>query len=110
MPVEPEPVAPALQRLCDLLHQSMVLWDVAGTVTVTGGNLVVRGAGVRVVVRANGDGDGLIRWFVVGEGAGEDGRERPCTSVLGVLRTVRAALVGEEPAPRLRIGAGALAP
>lgn len=109
MPVEPEPVAPALQRLCDLLHESLVLWEVEGTVAVTGANLVVRAAGLRVAVRTNGDGDGLIRWFVI-EGAGEDGRERPCTSVLGVLRAVRAALVGEEPAPRLRIGAGALAP
>jgi len=108
--VEPDSVAPALQRLGDLLHESLVLWDVAGTVAVTGASIVVSAAGGRIVVRANEDGDGLIRWFVIGEGPGEDGRERPCTSVLGVLRAVRATLGREEPAPRLRIGAGALAP
>jgi hypothetical protein len=106
MPVEADPGAPALERLCDLLDESLVLWDVAGTVAVMGAAVVIRAAAARVAVRPSRTGQGLFRWFVVGE----DGRERPCTSVLGVLRAVRAALGREEPAPRLRIGGGVLAP
>jgi hypothetical protein len=106
MPLEADPGAPALERLCDLLDESLVLWDIAGTVAVIGASVVVRAAAVRVAVRPSGGGQGFVRWFVVGE----DRRERPCTSVLGVLRAVRAALGREEPAPRLRIGAGVLAP
>jgi hypothetical protein len=106
MPLEAEPGAAALERLRALLQESVALWAVAGNVAVEGSWIVVSTAATRVSVRRNAEGDGLIRWFVAIAGA----PERPCTSVLGVLRTLRAALVDEEPAPRLRIGSGQLAP
>jgi hypothetical protein len=106
MPLEAEPGAAALERLRALLQESLALWAVAGSVAVEDSWILVSTSATRVSVRRNAEGDGLIRWFVTIAGV----RERPCTSVLGVLRAVRAALVGDELAPRLRIGLGQLAP
>ena len=98
MPVRPE-------TLRALVEESLALWGVAGCVVATDTGFVVSAAGDQVLVRPHANGDGLIRWFVTANGC-----ERPCTSVVGVLRVLRAGLVAEEAAPRLRIGAGALAP
>jgi hypothetical protein len=106
MPVEGRRGTAALERLGALLEESLSLWAVAGSVAVEDTWILVSAAATRVSVRRNTEGDGLIRWFVTIAGA----PERPCTSVLGVLRAVRAALVDEAPAPRLRIGSGQLAP
>ncbi len=97
-----------LAALGALLAESFRLWGVEARVGAgqDAGELVVEGAGQRLRIRRD-PGNDLIGWWIARTTAGPlgTGPERPCTSVLGVLKAVRAALDGEAgPAARLRAG------
>lgn len=105
-----EPGSRLADKLRLLLDESLPLWGVAGVVDPPVGDeplIVVRAEGARAAVRPGPPGNGSIRWFVTSTVGDGPGRDRPCTSVLGVLGAVRATLTGEHgTGARLRIGAG----
>lgn len=84
-------------ELRDLLRDALALWGVPAPVEVTADGVALAGGALRVL--AARDAEHPVRWWV--EGAGQ---RRPCTSVLGLLRTLRNAVgAGEDAAPRLRV-------
>ncbi|HYF06558.1 MAG TPA: hypothetical protein VD970_02980 [Acetobacteraceae bacterium] len=89
---------PALR---DLLADTLALWGVAGRVAVDEAGVVIEAGSKRLRVRPADPREGPIRWWMT-----RDGRERPCPSVLGLLRALRNALGAPGPAPaRLRFTA-----
>lgn len=76
-----------------LLADSLALWGAEGRVVVEGDAVVA--AGMRVTAAAPEDLP--IRWWLE-----RPGQKRPCTSVLGLLRSLRNALGGGE-AQKLRV-------
>ena len=94
---------PALVRA--LLNDSLVVWKVRGEVTSgepPADAVVHAEAGTVVSVEQAPASDAPIRWWVRWHSPGSVPRSRPCTSVVGLLRTVRDAL-GAEPGYRVRI-------
>ena len=87
-------------ELRDLLADALALWEVPGRVTVAEGGVALRapdGTPLRVVAAAAADRP--IRWWVE-----KPGQRRPCTSVVGLLRTLRNAVgAGDGEARRLRV-------
>lgn len=87
-------------ELRDLLADALALWEVPGRVAVDACGVALRapdGTPLRVV--AAGVADRPIRWWVE-----KPGQRRPCTSVVGLLRTLRNAVgAGDGEARRLRV-------
>ena len=102
------PPAPNAERVRTLLADSLLLWQVEGEVTAGEPPAVARIAtadGTVARVEPAAADDLPIRWWVRWQGptAGPGGeRSRPCTSIVGLLRTVRTAL-DVEVGQRLRI-------
>jgi hypothetical protein len=86
--------------LRDLLADSLVLWGVASRPKVEAGGVALTapdGAALRIAAAAPEDLP--VRWWL-----DRPGQRRPCTSVLGLLRTLRNAVgAGEGETSRLRI-------
>lgn len=102
----------ASQTARALLADSLTVWHVRGTVKAgEPSEVAVIQAEDGTVVRVERalDSERPVRWWVrwrelnaAAQGA-DASRSRPCTSAVGLLRTVREAL-GAEGGPRLRIG------
>ena len=89
----------------ELLGQSLAAWRLAGKAACTPDGAVVieqtdRGKRVRIEPK---QGDPMFRWLVT-----VDGRTRPATSLLAVLRRVRAALDPDYAASRVRVSIASL--
>ena len=87
-------------ELRDLLADALALWGVPGRVAVAGAGVALRapdGTALRVFPAAAADRP--IRWWLE-----KPGQTRPCTSVVGLLRTLRNAVgAGDGEARRLRV-------
>ena len=71
-------------ELRDLLADALALWEVPGRVAIAEGGVTLRapdGTPLRVVMAEPADRP--IRWWVE-----KPGQRRPCTSVIGLLRTI----------------------
>ena len=89
---------PALR---DLLADSLTLWGVAGRVAVADAGVSIHAAGAVLLISAADPADKPIRWWLT-----RDQRRRPCSSVLGLLRSLRNALGAPGAAPgRVRVSA-----
>lgn len=90
------------------LAESLVVWRVRGSVTAgaSPAEILVH-AGDEVVVRVEPaqPTESPIRWWVRWQAPGAQPHSRPCTSTVGLLRTVREA-IGAEGGYHLRIAAG----
>jgi hypothetical protein len=91
-----------------LMKDSLTVWKVRGD--VTSGNppadvVINAEGGIVVSVEPAPVEDSPIRWWVRWDTPGNASRSRPCTSVVGLLRTVRDA-VDAERGYRLRIAPG----
>lgn len=87
-----------------LLADSLALWGVEGRTAVDGGGVVVAvPGGITFSIRPAMTEDRPIRWWLE-----RPGQRRPCTSVTGLLRSLRNSLgAGEdEGIRRLRVAAG----
>ena len=87
-------------ELRDLLSDALTLWDMSGRVVATGGGVVlVTSNGMSLSVSAAAASERPIRWWV-----DKPTQRRACTSVAGLLRTLRNAVgAGEAEARRLRV-------
>lgn len=83
-----------------LVRDALALWGVAAAVSVTEDGVALRAPdGTPLSVRAASPEERPLRWWL-----SRPGQERPCTSVLGLLRGLRNAVgAGEAEAPRLRV-------
>jgi hypothetical protein len=90
-------------ELRDLLADSLLVWEVAGRAALAeDGARVMLADGTALRVRLAAETQRPIRWWLE-----RDGRRRPCTGTLGLLRALRNALGAEEGTPqRLRMAAG----
>lgn len=68
-----------------------MLWGCEGRVSITGGGVTVALPALTLHVTPAAAGEAPIRWWVE-----KPGQKRPCTSVLGLLRTLRNAAGGGE--------------
>ena len=87
-------------ELRDLLRDSLALWGVPARVELTeDGVALMAPDGTALRVRPAAASEHPVRWWL------ERGTQRrPCTSVLGLLRTLRNAVgAGEGEARRLRV-------
>jgi hypothetical protein len=86
--------------LRDLLRDSLALWEVPARVEVTAdGATLTAPDGTPLRVRPAARSEHPVRWWL-DRGA----QRRPCTSVLGLLRSLRNAVgAGEGEARRLRV-------
>lgn len=89
-------------ELRDLLADALALWEVPGRATVADAGVALRMPdGTALRVTAAEPADRPIRWWVE-----KPGQRRPCTSVVGLLRTLRNAVgAGAGEARRLRVAA-----
>ena len=87
-------------ELRDLLADSLALWEVAARPRVAGaGVALIAPDGTALSIQPAAAEDLPIRWWLE-----RPGQRRPCTSVLGLLRTLRNAVgAGEGEARRLRV-------
>jgi hypothetical protein len=87
-------------ELRDLLADSLALWGVEARPRVAEGGVVLAAPdGAALRVQAAAPADLPVRWWVE-----RPGQRRPCTSVLGLLRTLRNAVgAGTGEARRLRV-------
>ena len=87
-------------ELRDLLADSLALWEVAARPRVAGaGVTLIAPDGTPLSIQPAVAEDLPIRWWLE-----RPGQRRPCTSVLGLLRTLRNAVgAGEGEARRLRV-------
>ena len=87
-------------ELRDLLADALALWEMPGRVTVAdGGVALVAPDGTALRVTPAEAADRPVRWWLE-----RPGQKRPCTSVVGLLRTLRNAVgAGEGEARRLRV-------
>ncbi|MBL6455138.1 hypothetical protein JMJ55_07365 [Belnapia sp. T6] len=84
-------------ELRDLLADALALWEVPGRVAIAEGGVALEGMGLRI--QAARDDERPIRWWLE-----RPGQRRPCTSVTGLLRSLRNAVgAGEGEARRLRV-------
>lgn len=103
-PADPE--RHLVDALAALLVESFRLWQADAQVEpgTNGTDLLVEGAGPRLVIRRRA-GDDLFGWEMEDRSGWAAQPARPCASVLGVLSAVRRALGAEAvSAPRLRAG------
>jgi hypothetical protein len=96
-------------RAYALLAESLVVWQVDGTITAGKYPVVaeIHGEAAVVQVEIASQSESPIRWWVRWTGsnapaAGDGPRSRPCTSTVGLLRGVREAL-GADGGRALRI-------
>jgi len=99
-------------RLREFLADSLAMWGVAGYVEAGEAPVVAcittAATGVRIAVERVTDTQSPFRWFVrvlpadASPGSAATRHPRPCTSIVGVLNALRAAL-GIERAGRARI-------
>lgn len=94
-----------LPELRDLLADALALWGVAARPLVQAGGVQAEGVtlatpdGTVLRIRPATPDDLPVRWWIE-----RPGQRRPCTSVLGLLRTLRnAAGAGTAEARRLRV-------
>jgi hypothetical protein len=89
-------------ELRDLLADALALWEVPGRVVIADEGVALRAPdGTALRVTAAEAADRPIRWWVE-----KPGQRRPCTSVIGLLRTLRNAVgAGDGEARRLRVAA-----
>lgn len=83
-------------ELRDLLADALALWEIEARPRVAEGGVVLTspdGAVLRVVAAAPGEHP--VRWWLE-----RPGQRRPCTSVLGLLRSLRNAVGAETGAVR----------
>lgn len=101
-PADPGAVAaPSPPELRDLLADALALWEVEGRVRIEADGLRL-GPALRVTPALPAEHP--VRWWVERPGMQGKGQRRPCTSVLGLLRTLRNALGAETgEARRLRV-------
>ena len=87
-------------ELRDLLADALALWEVPGRVSMAGnGVALVAPDGTALRVCAAEAAERPVRWWLE-----RPGQKRPCTSVVGLLRTLRNAVgAGEGEARRLRV-------
>ena len=87
-------------ELRDLLADSLALWGVEARPRVTEDGVALAAPdGTALRVRAATPEELPVRWWLE-----RPGQRRPCTSVLGLLRTLRNAVgAGEGEARRLRV-------
>ena len=87
-------------ELRDLLADSLLLWEVAVRPRVAGAGVTLMAPdGTALSIQPADLGDLPVRWWLE-----RPGQRRPCTSVLGLLRTLRNAVgAGEGEARRLRM-------
>jgi len=87
-------------ELRDLLADSLALWEVVAQPRVAGTGVAVTAPdGTALSIHPAGIEDLPVRWWL-----DRPGQRRPCTSVLGLLRTLRNAVgAGEGEARRLRV-------
>jgi hypothetical protein len=101
--VSPDAAPPGLSppELRDLLADALALWEVEGRVRIEADGLRL-GPALRVTPAAPAEHP--VRWWVERPGMQGEVQRRPCTSVLGLLRTLRNALGAETgEARRLRV-------
>jgi hypothetical protein len=101
--VTPGAAPPGLSppELRDLLADALALWEVEGRVRIEADGLRL-GPALRVTPAAPAEHP--VRWWVERPGMQGEVQRRPCTSVLGLLRTLRNALGAETgEARRLRV-------
>lgn len=103
--------AAADDRLRAFLADSLALWEVAGTVEAGAAPVVaciLAANGARIEIERVADAQAPFRWFVrvppvqAADGGTYQRHPRPCTSIVGVLHAIRAAL-GVQLAGRARI-------
>ena len=87
-------------ELRDLLADSLALWEVAARPRVAGAGVALTAPdGTVLSVQPAAAAELPVRWWLE-----RPGQRRPCTSVLGLLRTLRNAVgAGEGEARRLRV-------
>ena len=87
-------------ELRDLLADGLALWEVPARPRVAGLGVVLTAPdGTPLSVLPAAPADLPVRWWLE-----RPGQRRPCTSVLGLLRTLRNAVgAGEGEARRLRV-------
>jgi hypothetical protein len=87
-------------ELRDLLADSLALWEVAARPRVAGAGVALTAPDGAALTILPADAAELpVRWWLE-----RPGQRRPCTSVLGLLRTLRNAVgAGEGEARRLRV-------
>ena len=87
-------------ELRDLLADSLALWEVAARPRIAGAGVALTAPdGTALSILPAGAADLPVRWWLE-----RPGQRRPCTSVLGLLRTLRNAVgAGEAEARRLRV-------
>ncbi len=87
-------------ELRDLLADALALWEVPGRVSVAAGGVALQAPdGTPLRITAADAADRPVRWWLE-----RPGQKRPCTSVVGLLRTLRNAVgAGEGEARRLRV-------
>jgi hypothetical protein len=87
-------------ELRDLLADALALWEVAARPKVAGAGVTLTAPdGSVLLVKPAAAADLPVRWWLE-----RPGQCRPCTSVLGLLRTLRNAVgAGEGEARRLRV-------
>jgi hypothetical protein len=87
-------------ELRDLVADSLALWEVAARPRIAGpGIVLVAPDGTALSIQPATADDLPVRWWLE-----RPGQRRPCTSVLGLLRTLRNAVgAGEGEARRLRV-------
>jgi hypothetical protein len=87
-------------ELRDLLADSLALWEVAARPRIAGTGVALTAPdGTALSILPADAADLPVRWWLE-----RPGQRRPCTSVLGLLRTLRNAVgAGEAEARRLRV-------
>jgi hypothetical protein len=85
-----------------LVSDGLALWGVSAAVSVAEDGVALAAPdGTPLRVRAAPPEERPVRWWLE-----RPGQERPCTSVLGLLRGLRNAVgAGDADAPRLRVAA-----
>ena len=78
--------------LAAFISASLALWRVQGTVEPRSDTIIVRTGDTEIVIERVIQPP--FRWMVA-----HGGRKRPCTSILGVLSTLRTALDVDRGAP-----------
>ena len=88
----------AVDLACELLVQSLAAWRVGGRVHRARDGAIIIGGGRKDIRIDPTPSDPMFRWMVT-----IGGRKRGATSIVGVLRQVRAALDPGYAANRVRV-------
>jgi hypothetical protein len=94
-----------VDKLCELMTQSLIAWRVTGSVRDAGDGAIVVSCDVHEIRIERAPPDLPFRWMVI-----TDGRRRGAISLVAVLRQVRTALDPGYATMRARLAAFPLVP